>query len=61
MRSDASGGHGSPASPHGAKSKRMSRPPQRCDDAKDACGTSERDEPASSNEPQGRLSFNVPF
>ncbi|CAE7246058.1 unnamed protein product [Symbiodinium sp. CCMP2592] len=67
MRGDASGDDGmSPASPRGARSKRMTKPPKRsCDDNDDEGARGESanagDVPMSSHESPGRLNFNVPL
>ncbi|CAE7237302.1 unnamed protein product, partial [Symbiodinium sp. CCMP2456] len=56
---DASGGEGSPASPRGAKSKRMTKPPRREED--EGVTSDKPEEASSSNGPAGRVSFNVPL
>ncbi|CAE7490627.1 unnamed protein product [Symbiodinium sp. CCMP2592] len=67
MRGDASGDDGmSPASPRGARSKRMTKPPKRsCGDSDDEGARGESanagDVPMSSHESPGRLNFNVPL
>ena len=68
MRGDASGqGETSPASPRGAKSKRMTKPPPRREDDDDEPRFASEDLTASggpassSHEVPGRLNFNVPL